>query len=276
MQFRRTRHVRPLRGVALGLAASALLASVGSTSAQPAAPPAYDVLPVGPGGAPVFVGTAEPGVVLELLDGALVVATGVANERGEWILMAPGRAGAAGTFTVRVAPALASIGTPPPASIPAPTPAWLTAGIGGDHAEGTADPSATITVTGAGAATLTAVADGEGRWTIPLPPLPVGAYSLRVATAEGAAETVVVLDLVLPLDPSGLRVAVTIAAPAFAAAEGTLAGPRLVVVGPRDTLWDIAVRAYGDGLRYGEIFAANRDQLRDPRRIFAGQVLLIP
>ncbi|MGV8841615.1 MAG: hypothetical protein ACWA6X_15095, partial [Bauldia sp.] len=63
------------------------------------------MLPVGPGGAPVFVGVAEPGVTVELLDGAVVVATGIANERGEWILMAPGPAGVAGTFTVRAAPA---------------------------------------------------------------------------------------------------------------------------------------------------------------------------
>ncbi|MGV8841633.1 MAG: LysM peptidoglycan-binding domain-containing protein, partial [Bauldia sp.] len=166
-------------------------------------------------------------------------------------------------------------GTPPPAAPPMGTPP-LTAALAAGHAEGTAAPATTITVAGAGGSPLTAVADGEGRWILPLPPLPAGAYALRVTTAEGVAEAAVVLDLVLPLDPENLQVEVAIAAPAFAAVSGTLAGPRFIVVGPRDTLWDIAVRAYGDGLRYREIFAANRDQLNDPRRIFAGQVLLIP
>lgn len=218
-------------------------------------------------------------MTVELLDGALVVATGVANERGEWILMAPGPGGAAGTFTVRVAPVpvLAEAPRPDgdtPRAEPPAAPA-LAATVAGGHMEGTAAPAATIIVTGAGAA-LTAVADGGGQWIIPLTDLAAGAYALRVTTGDGAGETAVVLDLVLPLDAENLRVEVAIAVPAFAAAEGTLAGPRFVVVGPRDTLWDIAVRAYGDGLRYREIFAANRDQLRDPRRIFAGQVLLIP
>ena len=83
---------------------SAILGVAGSPAAAQStgAPLTYDVLPVGPGGAPVFVGTAEPGATVDLLDGAIAVATGIANERGEWILAAPGPAGNAAGFTVRV------------------------------------------------------------------------------------------------------------------------------------------------------------------------------
>jgi len=282
MQGRRDSRVLPPPGRSTRAAAvilSAVLAAVGSpAAAQPAAVPlAYDVLPVGPGGAPVFVGTAEPGATVDLLDGAIVVATGIANDRGEWILAAPGPVGNAEAFTVRVTspggrfqtlPAPQAGGDRLPAAVP------LTATLAEGRIEGTATPGITIVVEGA-AEPLAAAADAEGRWVVALPRLPAGAYALRVAAGD-AADAETLLDLVLPLDPAAIEVAVAVAAPAFATATGTLAGPRFIVVGPRDTLWDIAVRAYGDGSRFRDIFTANRDQLSDPRRIFAGQVLLIP
>ena len=49
-----------------------------------------------------------------------------------------------------------------------------------------------------------------------------------------------------------------------------------VIVQPGYSLWRIARRAYGRGLRYTVIYAANRDQIRDPGRIFPGQVFSVP
>lgn len=43
-----------------------------------------------------------------------------------------------------------------------------------------------------------------------------------------------------------------------------------------DNLATIALRFYGDAARWPLVFAANRDQLRDPDRIEAGMVLVIP
>jgi len=54
------------------------------------------------------------------------------------------------------------------------------------------------------------------------------------------------------------------------------AGTQRVVVQPRQNLWRIARRAYGQGVRYTEIFAANRDVISDPARIFPGQIFTIP
>lgn len=285
MQGRRDSHVlaqrRSTRAAALVL--SAVVAVTASpAAAQPAAAPlAYDMLPVGAGGAPVFVGTAEPGATVDLLDGAVVVATGIANERGEWILAAPGPVGNPEALAVRVTSPggrFQTLPAPPRAGDGVPIAGRVTATLAEGRVEGTAAAGTAITVAGAAPAPLAAVADGAGRWGVPLPQLPAGAYVLRVAAGAATDDTAtaILLDLVLPLDPAALRVTVVAAETAFAEGAGTLAGPRFIIVGPRDTLWDIAVRAYGDGTRYRDIFLANRDQLRDPRRVFAGQVLLIP
>ncbi|MFM7513380.1 MAG: peptidoglycan-binding protein LysM [Cyanobium sp.] len=49
-----------------------------------------------------------------------------------------------------------------------------------------------------------------------------------------------------------------------------------ILVEKGDTLWGIAERAYGNGARYTEIFAANREVIEDPDLIFPGQKLRIP
>ena len=43
-----------------------------------------------------------------------------------------------------------------------------------------------------------------------------------------------------------------------------------------DCLWKIARNELGDGLRWGEIYDANRSDIRDPNLIYPGQVFLIP
>ena len=43
-----------------------------------------------------------------------------------------------------------------------------------------------------------------------------------------------------------------------------------------DTLWKISEKTLGSGARYNEIFEANRPMLKDPDKIYPGQVLRIP
>jgi nucleoid-associated protein YgaU len=50
----------------------------------------------------------------------------------------------------------------------------------------------------------------------------------------------------------------------------------LVVVQPGHSLWRIARRTYGDGVRYHVIYQANSEQIRDPDLIYPGQVFVMP
>ena len=45
---------------------------------------------------------------------------------------------------------------------------------------------------------------------------------------------------------------------------------------PGNSLWRIARRSYGAGLRYTVIYEANRAQIGDPDLIYPGQVFVIP
>ena len=49
-----------------------------------------------------------------------------------------------------------------------------------------------------------------------------------------------------------------------------------VIIRRGDNLWTVARRNYGAGIRYTTIFDANRDQVRNPHRIYPGQVLKMP
>ncbi len=106
-----------------------------------------------------------------------------------------------------------------------------------------------------------AEAGADGRWSL--------VPGARVAEGEHRLR----LDQV---DRAG-RVAARVDQPFLRAAVVALeAGMQRVVVQPRQNLWRIARRVYGQGVRYTEIFAANRDLISDPARIYPGQVFTIP
>jgi len=49
-----------------------------------------------------------------------------------------------------------------------------------------------------------------------------------------------------------------------------------VVVGPGDSLAKIAERVLGDGALWPILYRANRDRIKDPTRVYPGQVLSLP
>ena len=48
------------------------------------------------------------------------------------------------------------------------------------------------------------------------------------------------------------------------------------VVSLGDSLWRISRVTYGAGMRYAVVYKANRDQIRNPNRIYPGQIFVLP
>jgi nucleoid-associated protein YgaU len=104
-------------------------------------------------------------------------------------------------------------------------------------------------------------AGADGRWTL-TPPGTVspGDHRLRVDELSGADRVAARVEL--PFRRASI--------PPEAVAAGR------VVVQPRQSLWELARHAYGQGVRYTVIYEANRAQIRDPDLIYPGQVFAIP
>jgi nucleoid-associated protein YgaU len=58
--------------------------------------------------------------------------------------------------------------------------------------------------------------------------------------------------------------------------SGSIAGPMTVIIKRGDNLWRISRELYGRGVRYSTIYQANRDQIRNPDKIYPGQVFVLP
>lgn len=100
----------------------------------------------------------------------------------------------------------------------------------------------------------------DGRWKLTLDrPLAPGLYTLRVDQ----------------VGPEG-KVIARVETP-FARTElATIPGDEFVIVQPGNSLWRIARRSYGRGIRYTLIFEANQDQIKNPHLIYPGQIFVLP
>jgi nucleoid-associated protein YgaU len=126
---------------------------------------------------------------------------------------------------------------------------------------GSAQPDSTVRVYVNERHVGDAQADGQGRWTlVPRDTVEVGRHQLRLD--QLAAAGTVAARIEVPFQRDQLP-------------EGSVAEGR-VVVQPGNNLWRLARAAYGRGVRYTVIYEANRDQIRNPRLIFPGQVFTVP
>ncbi len=126
---------------------------------------------------------------------------------------------------------------------------------------GRADPGARVIIYLDDKAIGYGVAGDDGRWQVsPTHPVSPGLHRLRVDQVD-AAGTVLA------------RVATM-----FAREELTEGFPqnRFVIVQPGNSLWRIARRTYGEGIRYSVIYQANQGQIRDPDLIYPGQIFVVP
>jgi len=103
--------------------------------------------------------------------------------------------------------------------------------------------------------------DPNGHWRLsPDRPIDPGLYTLRADQVSPAGKVTARVEL--PVQVSEV--------PPDMADGGS------VVVQPGNSLWRIARRTLGDGMRYTQIYTANRGQIRDPDLIYPGQIFAIP
>ncbi len=104
-------------------------------------------------------------------------------------------------------------------------------------------------------------ADAAGLWRLsPDVRIKPGLYTLRADQVDNAG-----------------KVAARVSMP-FSRAEpmGETPPEPFVIVQPGNSLWRLARRAYGEGVRYTTIFEANKEQIKDPDLIYPGQVFALP
>jgi nucleoid-associated protein YgaU len=269
-------------------------------------PPSFDVVKVGPTGTAVIAGRAEPGAKVVVRDGDKAIGEVTADRRGEWVLLPAQPIGAGDRLlsaeasnpgtgeTVKSKETVAvSISPTPPAGRAGETalavvlphdgggnarvlqlPDGALAGkansLSMDTAEydqqgrvvlsGRAAPGATVQIYLGNEPFATVTADAAGAWTATSSrAVPPGQLELR-------------LDQLAP----GGRVAQRVALPLGQAAAIEPAPGENYVVQRGNNLWRIAQRAYGAGTRYVVIYSANPDQIRNPDKIYPGQVFKIP
>jgi len=104
-------------------------------------------------------------------------------------------------------------------------------------------------------------ADAAGRWNaIPANPVGAGAHRLRVDQLGADGKVVARVETQFYRAPG----------------EAQTADGGEVEVVPGNSLWRIARRTYGRGIRYTLIYQANKDQIRNPDLIYPGQIFILP
>jgi len=276
--------------------------------AQPAAPvpPSFDVVKVGPTGTAVIAGRAEPGAKVIVRDGDKAIGEVTADRRGEWVLI-PEQPIAAGnrllsaeasnpgtgaTMTSDETVALSISPAAPTGRAGETTLAVVLPRDGGHAARVLQLPDGASPGKPTSLSMDTAEYDTQGRVVLSGRAAPgatvqiyLGNEPLATVTADAAgawsatsSRTVPSGQLELRLDQlttSG-QVAQRVALPF---GQGTAMEPapgQDYVVQRGNSLWRIARRAYGAGMRYVVIYSANPDRIRNPDKIYPGQVFKIP
>lgn len=271
--------------------------------------PTFDIVRVNPQGDTVIAGRARPNSEITVMQGDKVIGRARADKRGEWVLV-PQTPIAPGTHTLTIvsrradgtevssdqsvvvvvpergkdvagSPATGTSGSLavaiPKEKTGAPVVLQTPGGIGNaelsldaiDYGQagrnldlsGRAPPGTEVRVYLDNRFIGRATADEKGIWRLsPGIDIPAGLYKMRVDRVDSAGKVIARVEL--PFSR---------AVPIQGLADGTV-----VFVQPGNSLWRLARRSYGEGLRYTEIYQANKDQIRDPDLIYPGQVFVLP
>jgi nucleoid-associated protein YgaU len=120
----------------------------------------------------------------------------------------------------------------------------------------------------------------SGTWLVEVKrELPAGTYRVRADQVEPGAGTVLAraeVPFERDVEVAILRPVAEVGGGTGAEATGTMAGPTTLIIKRSDNLWRISRQLYGKGIRWSTIYEANKDQIRNPRWIYPGQVFILP
>lgn len=271
--------------------------------------PSFDIVRVNPAGDAVMAGRAAPNALVIILDGEREIGRVQADARGEWVFvpsqpLSPGTrelslsvqsadgakltsekvvvlsvpergrdiAGRPSDSSVPLAMITPRDGAGPTTLLQSPT---LMPGESGklaldviDYSEkgpmvmaGRGPPGASVEVYLDNQPAGRAVIGSDGTWTVsPDKQVAPGKYTVRIDQ----------------LGKDG-RVTARIEMPFTRGETDQMAGGETqVVVQPGNSLWRIARRSYGAGMRFTLLYEANKDQIRDPDLIYPGQLFVVP
>lgn len=280
-------------------------------AAAPPTPPEFDIVRVSPSGEAVVAGRASPGSEVTIMSGDTPIGSATADERGEWVILPeqplpPGDhelgivarqdgqdplespdvvvivvpepqkdiAGGSGEATGE-ALALAVPREGEGATTVLQAPGTPEEGLGDDQLfldsvdygdqggvtiGGRAEPGADLQVYLDNRLLGTTEADDAGRWSLsPEEGVTEGLHDLRVDQIGG--DGAVQARVETPFQRTQLA---------------DWPAQQVVVVQPGNSLWRLARRMYGQGVRYTVIYEANRGQIGDPDLIYPGQVFVVP
>ena len=267
--------------------------------AETIVPPTFDVVRVNPEGNAVMAGRAHPGSTVEVLDGDAIFGTVQTDARGEWvfvpehllepgerrlglrmlldehdpvlsehvvILVVPERAsGSQGALALKVR----RDGTGPSEVLQKP------GGVDTFGVDAVDYGGGELTISGHGEAGTNvhlyidnrfigrATTNDKGLWSLtPDADIAPGTYTLRAdmlgKDGQVLARREMPFQRAEPADTENLE-------------PGSF-----IVVQPGNSLWRLARKTYGQGVRFHLIYEANREQIQTPDLIYPGQVFRLP
>lgn len=255
-----------------------------STAATPAAPPAPQVADVPPtidaieveGARTFFAGSGPDGRTVRLyVDEKFIADSKV--EGGRWLVEA-GPVLTAPSQRVR-ADLLGPNGSDVAARAEVDFKVDMPAGQGAETAVASTDPAPAVST--------------EAETPAPAPSTPPSSETPAVASAETPVDTPAPTQPAAPQPtasqpPANPEPAAPASTPAAEPAVPTMVAVSVgdpdaqrfasgkAIIRRGDNLWTIARRVYGEGIKYTTIYDANTGQIRDPNRIYPGQVFSLP
>jgi nucleoid-associated protein YgaU len=122
------------------------------------------------------------------------------------------------------------------------------------------------------------IVGADGKWLFDQSPrVAAGNHTLRADELNGKGDVVSRVELPLLREDKQKVAALQQAAPVDADGDTRFPmGPERIVIQPGNSLWKVSRVVYGKGIKYTLIYEANRDQIRDPNKIYPGQIFAAP